>query len=87
MSVNQTTREERVAGLVGALRLTAQPFPSSIDAWLLITVEALAGLGEHVSCPICHLAPRKAGHHKTCTVGIASEAWRRFTQKGEHGGT
>ena len=85
MTPNPEPREERVAGLVGALRLTAQPFPSSIDAWLLITVEALAGLewsGADGFCPKCGanlLQP--FGHDDTCTVGLAAEAWRRVTNE------
>ena len=91
MSVNPTPnpepREERVAGLVGALRLTSQPFPSSIDAWLLTTVEALARSSYEYGVRVCAECRWFESHSDDCVTGISAEAWRRFTQKGEHGGS
>jgi len=54
---------------------------------LLTTVEALAGckvedLEGYEFCAECgELEPQ---HHETCLHGISAEAWRRFTQRGEH---
>jgi len=85
------TREERVAGLVRSLSLVAKaveelgPSEAPSSQWLLTTVEALAGL-EWVSnsyCPSCG-SERGYEHLPECTVGLAAEAWRRFTAKGEH---
>ena len=76
------TREERVAGLVRTLEDARE---TTTRAWLLATVEALAGLewcGADGFCPKCGanlLQP--LGHDDTCTVGIAASAWRRFTNE------
>ena len=87
------TREERVAELAetlywaqmfGGRSADPKSYPSQTCAALLTTVEALAGLGNRLkNCPECDWMTRH--HQSECTVGIASEAWRRFTQKGEHG--
>jgi len=96
----QEPREERVAGLVIALTTAeraARIFQGgkiSPSEWLLTTVEALAVMecsgdfdGDAV-CPECECFRDLSGRHdETCIVGIAAEAWRRFTQKGEHDAT
>ena len=68
------------------------PLEQEVSAhWLLTTVEALAGVEHRLTafgfayCIECgHAQP---DHTEMCIAGISAEAWRRFTAKGEHGGT
>jgi len=91
------TREERVAGLVRALETSREMMSSyheiPAEAWLLTNTEALAGLEwgydrhhEVSACSECEVWKGEP-HLDDCVTGTASEAWRRFTAKGEHGGT
>jgi len=82
------TREERVASLLDRLqaaKIFAAALPeTNTSRWLLITVEALAGLvAPETVCPVCP-AYYHEKHDDDCVPGIAHEAWRRFTAKGEH---